>query len=218
MERKTQAEVLLNAYSRELERQRLLAGAQGLTITDEGENIHHLHRVPLFIVSADDYHDDDDDDSEEEFHYPGAASTPTARPASIRSASTDYFNNRASSSRSVADLTPQLSQAPNFRVPTHDTPQKVTTPQWTAPSPYQLSAHWERDETVTQCRECQRRFTFMIRRVCTLLIPRFTASDLSTACLSITIFSKIIERSSSPSIVDVAGRYSVIAILPTGPT
>ncbi|TFL05679.1 hypothetical protein BDV98DRAFT_229793 [Pterulicium gracile] len=147
VERKTQAEVLLNAYSRELERQRLLAGAQGLTITDE-----------------DDYHDDDDDDSEEEFHYPGAASTPTARPASIRSASTDYFNNRASSSRSVADLTPQLSQAPNFRVPTHDTPQKVTTPQWTAPSPYQLSAHWERDETVTQCRECQRRFTFMIRR------------------------------------------------------
>lgn len=37
LERKTQAEVLLNAYSRELERRRLSAGAQGLLIAGEGE-------------------------------------------------------------------------------------------------------------------------------------------------------------------------------------
>lgn len=35
-ERKTQAEVLLNAYSRELERRRLAAGAQGLLISGDG--------------------------------------------------------------------------------------------------------------------------------------------------------------------------------------
>lgn len=37
VERKTQAEVLLNAYSRELERRRLAAGAQGLLISGNGE-------------------------------------------------------------------------------------------------------------------------------------------------------------------------------------
>ena len=36
-ERRTQAEVLLNAYSRELERRRLAAGAQGLLISGNGE-------------------------------------------------------------------------------------------------------------------------------------------------------------------------------------
>jgi len=36
LERKTQAEVLLNAYSRELERQRLAAGAQGLLLSTGG--------------------------------------------------------------------------------------------------------------------------------------------------------------------------------------
>ena len=35
-ERKTQAEVLLNAYNRELERRRLAAGAQGLLISGDG--------------------------------------------------------------------------------------------------------------------------------------------------------------------------------------
>jgi len=33
-DRKLQAEVLLNAYSRDLERRRLAAGAQGLSISD----------------------------------------------------------------------------------------------------------------------------------------------------------------------------------------
>ena len=37
VERKTQAEVLLNTYSRELERRRLAAGAQGLLISGNGE-------------------------------------------------------------------------------------------------------------------------------------------------------------------------------------
>lgn len=38
IERKTQAEVLLNAWNRELERRRLAAGAQGLLISNDGES------------------------------------------------------------------------------------------------------------------------------------------------------------------------------------
>ena len=39
VERKTQAEVLLNAYSRELERRRLAAGAQGWLISEDGKSL-----------------------------------------------------------------------------------------------------------------------------------------------------------------------------------
>jgi hypothetical protein len=38
VERKTQAEVLLNAYSRELDRRRLAAGAQGLLFSTGGKS------------------------------------------------------------------------------------------------------------------------------------------------------------------------------------
>ncbi|THV08681.1 FYVE-domain-containing protein [Dendrothele bispora CBS 962.96] len=148
MERRTQAEVLLNAYSRELERRRLAAGAQGLLISGNDVDI-----------------DDDGDESDEEFHYPGASPRPssirnTVRAASISSGTTDYFS-RPESIRRPTDLTPQLSQAPDFRVPTHEAPQKVT--RWTAPSPHQIH-QWEKDEDVTQCRDCQRRFNLITRR------------------------------------------------------
>lgn len=142
-ERKIQAEVLLNAYSRELERRISAANSSGLTIHTGGSN---------------DLEFEEEDSSDEEFHYPAPL-------ASSRSSvsTTDYFS-RASSSRIPADLTPQLSQAPDFRVPTHEAPQKVLTPRWTSPTPHQLNAQWERDEAVQQCRECQRRFNFLTRR------------------------------------------------------
>ncbi|KAF9534176.1 hypothetical protein CPB83DRAFT_756370, partial [Crepidotus variabilis] len=160
IDRKIQAEVLLNAYSRELERRRLTASSQGLVITDQG-----------------DYLEDEDEDSDEEFHYPESSAmtesatlaTPRAlsRPPSRTSTSgSDYFGRQASSSRAPADLTPQLTQAPEFRVPTREAPQKVLTPRWTAPTPQQLHAQWERDESVAQCRDCNRRFNFLIRRHC----------------------------------------------------
>ncbi|KAK7695501.1 hypothetical protein QCA50_000137 [Cerrena zonata] len=145
IERKTQAEVLLNAWNRELERRRLAAGAQGLLISNDDEP---------------ELYDDDSDD--ESFHYPGS-STEHTRPSSIRSTATDYFG-RSSSSRGPTDLTPHLSQAPEFRVPTHEAPQKVLTPRWTPPTPHQVHAQWERDETVSECRECKRRFGFITRR------------------------------------------------------
>ncbi|KAG0709508.1 hypothetical protein DFH29DRAFT_840907 [Suillus ampliporus] len=155
-ERKTQAEVLLNAYSRELERRRLAAGAQGLLISGE-----------------DDDHVEDDDEDEEEFRYPGY--TPPA--LSVRSASTEYLS-RSSVSRAPTDLTPHLSQAPEFRVPTHEAPQKVLTPRWTAPTPHQVHAQWERDDMVSNCNDCRRRFGFLLRRVSRTTLTLLDPSDI----------------------------------------
>ncbi|KAH7916333.1 hypothetical protein BJ138DRAFT_996133 [Hygrophoropsis aurantiaca] len=147
-ERKTQAEVLLNAYSRELERRRLAAGRQGFIIT-----------------GSDDGFRDDNEESDDEFVYPGYSPPGTVRASSIRSGSTDYFA-RPMVTRGPTDLTPHLSQAPEFRVPTRETPQKMLTPRWSSPTPYQVHAQWEKDETVLECRDCRRRFGFLLRRVC----------------------------------------------------
>lgn len=132
------------------------------------------------LLSDDD--DLDDEDSDEEFHYPGSSPAETLRPASMHSSSTDYFS-RGSSSRGPTDLTPHLSQAPEFRVPTHEAPQKVLSPRWTPPTPHQLHAQWERDEVVSQCRSCIRRFTFLLRRVCShcLILPLVPNQFLSIA-------------------------------------
>ena len=138
-ERKIHAEVLLNAYSRELERCRLSAGAQGL----------------LNSSSDDEFDDggdgDDEDDHDEVFRYPGYSPL-TIHTPSVRSGSTQH-SSRPSIPR---DLTPDLSQAPEFRVPTREAPQKMT-----------LSPHvqWERDDAVHACNDCQRRFGFILRRV-----------------------------------------------------
>lgn len=146
-ERKIQAEVLLNAYSRELERRRLSAGALGLLAEHDDEQF-----------------DSGDNSSDEEFHYPTSPpSREMARLSSTSFASTDHFT-RPGTSRVPADLTPQLSQAPDFRVPTREAPQKVISHQWISPSPHGSNAQWERDESVKQCRECQRRFNFILRR------------------------------------------------------
>ena len=63
------------------------------------------------------------------------------------------------------DLTPHLTQAPDFRVPTREAPQNILSPRRTPPSQQQLLPQWEKDETVQQCRDCQRRFNFLNRRV-----------------------------------------------------
>ncbi|KAF8914050.1 hypothetical protein CPB84DRAFT_1758250 [Gymnopilus junonius] len=146
-ERRIQAEVLLNAYSRDLERRRLSASAQGVLMSEYD----------------DDPDNEDDNSSDEEFHYPQSEAEGTHTPVSISSASADYFS-RPGLSRGPVDLTPQLTQAPDFRVPTREAPQKVLTPRWTSPTPHQLHAQWERDESVPQCRDCQRRFNFLNRR------------------------------------------------------
>ncbi|EKM59394.1 uncharacterized protein PHACADRAFT_249851 [Phanerochaete carnosa HHB-10118-sp] len=149
VERNTQAEVLLNAYSRDLERRRLSAGAQGLLVAQNDED--EL---------------DDDDSDDESFHYPASSPHDTIRPPSVRSGNTDYFSRNTSLTRGPTDLTPHLSQASEFRVPTHEAPQKALSPRWTPPTPHQVHPTWERDETVNQCRGCSRRFNFITRRHC----------------------------------------------------
>ena len=148
---------------------RLAAGADGLFSSSAGKSRPCTHSSSDFKCRALDEiqtDDDEDEDSDESFHYPSTSPTSTARPASIRShGAPDYFS-RPSTSRSMStDLTPQLSQAPEFRVPTHEAPQKVHNPRWTTPTPHQIQPTWERDETVPDCRSCKRRFTFLFRKV-----------------------------------------------------
>ncbi|KAF8341512.1 uncharacterized protein EI90DRAFT_2905326, partial [Cantharellus anzutake] len=150
--RKARAEALINTYNRILERIRRTANANGLYATndeDDGEA------------------DADDNDSDDSFHYPQSplGSSTTTRPASIRSHHTDYFSLARSSSRQP-DLTPQLAQAPEFRVPTHDAPRKIATNGLNMPVPHTLHSQWERDEAAASCRVCKRRFTFLLRRHC----------------------------------------------------
>lgn len=145
-ERKIQAEVLLNTYSRALERRRLSASAQGLLGTGSDGEFDN------------DNNDDDDDDPDEVFRYPGHTS-PTIHALSVRSGSTEH----SSRPLSARDLTPDLSQAAEFRVPTHEAPQKkAVMRQSTTRSP---PAQWERDDAVQACNDCQRRFSFILRRV-----------------------------------------------------
>lgn len=97
--------------------------------------------------------------SEEEFHYPGALSEDRLSVSS----STDSTN-RPGISLAPTDLTPQLSQAPDFRVPTREAPQTGLTPRHISPSPHTML--WEKDEIATKCRGCQRPFGLLIRKVC----------------------------------------------------
>jgi hypothetical protein len=149
-ERRTQGEVLLNAYNRELERRRLAAGARGVTLADEGMIKGRIIAIADTMCVSENEGYDDDDDSGDEFHYPGASPSETPRPSSSHTQGPDYFSQTPAIR--APDLTPALSQASEFRVPTHEAPQKVLTPRWTAPSPHQLHAQWERDINVSACR------------------------------------------------------------------
>lgn len=111
----------------------------------------------------DDYQEADDASSDE-FHYPQSSTSQTPRPTSRSSGSADCLS-RTGSSRVPVDLTPHLTQAPDFRVPTREAPQNILSPRRTPPSQQQLLPQWERDETVQQCRDCRRRFNFLNRRV-----------------------------------------------------
>ncbi|KAJ3937313.1 MAG: hypothetical protein NXY57DRAFT_883847 [Lentinula lateritia] len=182
-ERKTQAQVLLHTYTRELERQKASAEAQGwvLTTPGAGEGIH----------DGDEYdYEEDDDDDDESFHYPmsptNVSGSTSIRPSSQSSSSNRPEPGRSSSINSTAnstisDLTHHLSQAPEFRVPTHEAPRSQTVTRagsgwgsgtarsggsttWVIPSP-QYVHQWEKDDDVSQCRECRRRFSFLLRRV-----------------------------------------------------
>lgn len=111
----------------------------------------------------------DNDSDDESFHYPGSSPTNATHVwspsvGSQRSQATDYFNRPMITCMST-DLTPHLSQSSEFRVPTHEAPQKVVLPRGNTPTPHSLQAQWVRDDTVTECAECKRRFMFLFRKV-----------------------------------------------------
>ena len=106
----------------------------------------------------------EDDDSSDEFHYPQSFSPGAPRPASRSSGSTGYAS-RAGTTRVPVDLTPHLTQAPDFRVPTHEAPQQILSPRRPFTTSQQPHPQWERDGDVQQCRDCKRSFNFLNRRV-----------------------------------------------------
>lgn len=143
-ERRTQAEVLLNTLSRELDRRRLEAGAQGLLLSGTDDD-----------NEAD---ADGDDDDDEKFCYPGSSFDESEV---LPTSKTSELTSCAGVPPPIPDLTPQLSLAPEFRVPTHEVPQKNFGFCWTTPV---SSPEWEKDMLVQKCRECQRRFNLLLRR------------------------------------------------------
>lgn len=116
------------------------------------------------LAWIDNDHFEEEDDDDDEFHYPSSSSQGTLRASPVRSFSTDYPR-RQSTLRTPTDLTVHLSQASEFRVPTHEAPQKVVAPKYTPPTPHDMNALWEKDHHVESCRNCQRRFSFLVRRV-----------------------------------------------------
>lgn len=125
----------------------------------------------------------------------------------------DYFN-RPTISRTSTDLTPHLSQAPEFRVPTHEAPQKVMLPRRNTPTPHSMHAEWERDDAVTECHECRRRFTFLFRKVsqlcnwALLLLICMTARKSQRESLSRPLLTYNLNLIST---VDAAGKSFAIA-------
>jgi hypothetical protein len=113
--------------------------------------------MTVFYLLLTDYVSEEED-SDEEFHYPGYNE---ANASSSASTSSEFLASRVS--RMAPDLTPQLSQAPEFRVPTHDAPQ--TNGGRLPPTPHQLNVRWEQDSAANECRDCHRKFTFLLRRV-----------------------------------------------------
>ncbi|KAJ3833606.1 hypothetical protein F5878DRAFT_719413 [Lentinula raphanica] len=226
-ERKTQAEVLLHAYSRELDRQRASAHANGLSLG--------VATYGNGDVNADDeeYRDGEegeeeeyDDDDDESFHYPTSAasstfgststyaasiSQPTESAFTLMNSSPNFKNSKAQRpDLTHNNLSHHLSLAPDFRVPTHEAAPppfsslpsdshapyeeggirtsrtaSISGDAHSIPTPHFIDidnggggdlggtigirvrgARWERDEEVSECRECRRRFGLLLRRHC----------------------------------------------------
>ncbi|GAA5862981.1 hypothetical protein JCM1840_002345 [Sporobolomyces johnsonii] len=141
-----------------------------------------LHRLALIRAELGTNEDeDDDDDDDNQFIYSGkdagdddddARSIWTsARPPSVSSHhSNDCPQPVSSTSTSAAatspypDLTSQLAQAPNFRIPTHETAPVFMPAHGTSGSSRSIRPVWEPDESASECRRCGQTFTFFKRK------------------------------------------------------
>ncbi|CAD6907678.1 unnamed protein product [Tilletia controversa] len=143
-------------------------------------------------VEDDDADDDSEADDDEEFIYPNsykddAASVitrlapssglqtpngPLLRPAILDrvASSASVFGPNVTPSEagtSAAALrSADLAAAREFRVPTHDAPNRHVMASNRAPvlREQMLSPQWESDSAATECRGCSRRFTFFLRK------------------------------------------------------
>lgn len=124
-------------------------------------------------------------DDDEDFVYPGAEAeveaeteaessmsrSPTSAILSGTSghASSSILDTAFSSVRQrVPDLTPQLSQATNFRVPTHEAPAPQLR-RGSSARAVQIRVggerpSWERDEDAHECRRCGKKFGLWVRK------------------------------------------------------
>ena len=145
-----------------------------------------LEKIALLKVNSDSREDGEgeDEDSDEEFVYNGQDAEDgedarsiwtTTRPSSLRTpsvsygqenASSDYFSSPPTTLRHP-DLTPQLAQNPEFRVPTDEHASFFPTTSRLSSGQYSQHHHrtaWEPDEAADECRRCGTGFTFFKRK------------------------------------------------------
>ncbi|GAA5896655.1 uncharacterized protein JCM6883_006971 [Sporobolomyces salmoneus] len=118
-----------------------------------------------FVYTGRDAGDDDDDDARSVWT--------TTRPSSIRTPSVsqspdtsiqEYFSRTPTTSQHP-DLTPQLAQNPEFRVPTDERASFFPTTSRSSSGQYaQHRTAWEPDEVANECRRCGTGFTFFKRK------------------------------------------------------
>ncbi|KAG8723775.1 hypothetical protein FRC09_001798 [Ceratobasidium sp. 395] len=159
--RRGRAKRSIAKYSRELERIRAAATTARLLT---------LHNIAASGKLPQPHPQDsaDDDDFNRNIRYRGSP-TSIAYPITICSHvnnAIDYFaqSRRAPPSTLQYDTTPELSQAPESRVPAREAPQQVRTSYRALLARYSIQARWEPDDAVGECRECRRRFAWLSRK------------------------------------------------------
>ena len=159
----------------------------------EDELEGYLHQMALIRTELGDDDEDEDEDEDDEFLYTGedaeeggadarsiwTSADPAARPASLRSSASDPSASAASdllragstlafpvaTTSALPDLTPQLSGAVEFRVPTnergHHSRAHKAVHNGMRP---RTTAAWQPDGEVQQCPMCARKFGFFQRK------------------------------------------------------
>ncbi|KAK0532640.1 hypothetical protein OC834_002535 [Tilletia horrida] len=177
-ERRARAEELLKEYMVQLGQMRQASG-----IEDEDEDDDSEADDDEEFIYPNSYKDDAASvitrlapSSSSGFLYPGSSAA-TAAASSLRPAILD----RVASSASVfgPNVTPSeagtsaaalrsadLAAAREFRVPTHDAPNRHVMQANRAPvlREQNLTPQWESDAAAAECRGCSRRFTFFLRK------------------------------------------------------
>lgn len=145
-----------------------------------------LHQLSLIQeeLGLDNDGEEGEEDSDDEFVYSGRdaeeededVATSSIASSRIRSSSiksrSSYLSQQSNRSFSGSssyhpiptDLQPQLSRAPEFRVPTHETSIKVKQSTQLRNNLPPTTAIWESDLLVQECNDCSKKFNFFNRK------------------------------------------------------